>query len=104
MATFIKTSTTGIVTTFGKYAKTVQPGLNFYLPWIQQIHHVSNRTQQKEFKLKIKTKDDVFAHMYLSIQFRVSEENTQKAFYSLADPISQMSTYVENSIRSHAPK
>ncbi len=103
MATFIKTATTGVVTTFGKFTTTCKPGLKFYVPFLQRIFHVSNRTQQKEFQFRVKTKDDVFAKLSLAIQFKIKEENTEKAFFSLDDPISQMSSFVENSIRSQAP-
>lgn len=104
MATFIKTATTGIITTFGKFTSTARPGLQFYLPIVQTVHHVSNRTQQKDFSFRILTKDKVFANMSLAIQYRIDEKDTSKAFFSLDNPISQMSSYVENSIRSHAPK
>lgn len=104
MATFIKTATTGIITTFGKFTSTAQPGLKFFIPVVQTIHHVSNRTQQKDFSFRILTKDKVFANMSLAIQYRIDEKDTAKAFFSLDNPISQMSSYVENSIRSHAPK
>ncbi|VBB18032.1 stomatin family protein [Yasminevirus sp. GU-2018] len=104
MATFVKTATTGIVTTFGKYTKTVGPGLKLYVPGAQVVHHVSNRTQQEGFNLRVLTQDKVFANLSLAIQYRIKEEDTAKAFFSLNNPIAQMSSYVENSIRSHAPK
>lgn len=104
MATFIKTATTGVVTTFGKFTGIAKPGLKFYIPIIQSVHHVSNKTQQEDFTFRILTKDKVYANMGLAIQYRVLAEDTEKAFFSLDNPIAQMSSYVENSIRSHAPK
>jgi len=104
MATFIKTSTTGIVTKFGKFSRLAQPGLNLYIPFIEKVIHVSNKTQQKIFELEVYTKDRVFAKLNLAIQYKIESEDTDRAFFSLEDPISQMGSYVENSIRSETPK
>src|SRR5271170_2343543 len=104
MAAFIKTSTTGILTTFGKFTRTMAPGLNLYLPFVQKVHPVSNRTQQKEFEFRVLTQDKVFATMKIAIQYKIKEEDTPKAFFSLDRPIDQMGSYIENSLRSHAPK
>jgi regulator of protease activity HflC (stomatin/prohibitin superfamily) len=104
MATLIKTSTTGIVTTFGKFSGLVSPGLKFYIPFVQKVIHVSNKTQQKVFELEVYTKDRVFAKLNLAIQYKIATHDTDKAYFSLDDPISQMGSYVENSIRSETPK
>jgi regulator of protease activity HflC (stomatin/prohibitin superfamily) len=104
MATFINTATTGIITTFGKFTSIAQPGLKFYIPYVQEVHHISNKTHQKDFNFRILTKDKVFANMGLAIQYKIDEKDTLKAFFSLERPITQMGSYVENSIRSHAPK
>jgi regulator of protease activity HflC (stomatin/prohibitin superfamily) len=104
MATFIKTSTTGVVTTFGKYTKMMRPGLNFYIPFVQRVYPVSNRTLQKDFKFRVLTKDKVFANMSLSLQYKIKSEDTAQAFFSLDKPVEQMGSYIENSLRSHAPK
>jgi regulator of protease activity HflC (stomatin/prohibitin superfamily) len=101
--TFIKQSTSGVVTTFGKYSRTMKPGLRVYTPILQKVHRVSNRTQQNEFNFRVMTKDKVFTDMKLAIQYKIKEEDSYKALFSLDDPIAQMSSYVENSIRSHAP-
>lgn len=104
MATFIKTATTGVATTFGKFTRTMSPGLNFYFPFVQTVYHVSNRTQQKVFKFRVLTQDKVFANTTLALQYRIKEEDTSKAFFSLDKPIDQMASYIENSLRSHVPK
>lgn len=104
MATFVKTATTGIVTTFGRFTRTMRPGLNFYIPIIQNVYHVSNRTHQKDFNFRIKTKDNVFANLSLALQYRIDAKNAPSAFFALDRPIEQMAAYIENSLRSHAPQ
>ena len=104
MLKFIKQSTTGIVTTFGKFSRLTPPGITFYVPFAQKINIVSNRTHQIDLKLNILTKDKAFADIYMAVLYGVKSEDSAKALFSLDDPTKQISSYVENSIRSHAPK
>lgn len=101
MFKFISTSTTGIKTTFGKFSGSVKPGLTFYIPFIQNINIVSNRLTQKEFIFEVKSKDNIFSQLKISVQYRIREENTEKAFYGLSDPIEQMKSYVEGVLRPY---
>lgn len=103
MLRFIQTSSSAIVQTFGRYTKTVGPGLRLYIPVIQKITPVSHRLQQNNFHFQVKTKDNSFVRLGLAIQYRIKPENTQKAFFSLDDPIRQMDSYIENEIRAKVP-
>ena len=38
----------GVVTRFGRYSTTVQPGLHFKLPWIDEIYKVQSKRRQEE--------------------------------------------------------
>ena len=101
---FILTSTTGIKETFGRFTRIVQPGLNFYIPFIQKITPVSNRLHQDTFKFDVKTKDNVFARISIAVQYRIKGEDSQKAFYSLSNPKEQIDAYIENAVRSKVPQ
>ena len=57
---FIPTAFTGVRQTFGRFTGLCKPGLNLYIPVIQKITEVSNMVQSREFKLRVKTKDNVF--------------------------------------------
>lgn len=104
MAKFINTATTGVRQTFGKYTGTVAPGLRFYIPGVQTITPVSNRLTQDAFAFEVKTKDNVFARIGLAVQYRVQEDDTAKAFFSLENPAEQIDAYVENVVRAKVPK
>jgi regulator of protease activity HflC (stomatin/prohibitin superfamily) len=107
--TFVDTATTGVRQTFGKAGGMwtsdvmVQPGLRFYLPIFQSISHVSTRQAQHTFSLEVKTSDDVFAHLSISVQWRIEPKNVGTAFFSLSDPLDQIRSYVDNVVRSRAP-
>jgi regulator of protease activity HflC (stomatin/prohibitin superfamily) len=101
---FISTSCTGVFQTFGKFSKTVKPGIKFYIPFLQRIDIVSNRLNQNEFYFEAKTKDNVFTNLDISIQYKIKPENTETAFYSLYNYKKQIKSFVKNVIRSTVPK
>lgn len=104
MLKFIPTSKTGIKTTFGKFTKTLEPGLSFYIPVIQNIKLVSNRLTQDTFKFEVKTNDNVFANLHIAVQYKVNPEDSRNAYYSMEDPVEQINAYVENVIRTTVAK
>lgn len=104
MFRFIQTSNTGVVQTFGKFTKTISPGLNFYFPYIQSISVVSNKLSQNTFGLEVRTKDNTFVNLSLAVQYKINTEDTEKAFFSLHNPKEQMNAYIENSVREFASK
>lgn len=100
----IKTSSTGVLQSFGKFSRTLDAGLHLYVPFIQRIDTVSNRLRQSDFKFEVKTKDNVFAILDIAVQHTVLPEDTEKAFYSLSNYESQTRSYIENVVRAQVPK
>lgn len=101
--TIVPTAKTGIRTHFGQAVGHAKPGLNFYIPYVQKIIPISNRLTQESFKFSTKTKDNVFAGLGIAVQFRIKEENSMKAHYSLDDPIGQLNSYIKNCIQATVP-
>ena len=44
----VKTEEVGVITRFGKYSRTVAPGLNFKIPFLETVYKVPVERQQKE--------------------------------------------------------
>lgn len=101
---FIETASTGVRQTFGRFSGLSQPGLRLYVPFIQTITPISNRVQQDVFTFETKTKDNVFVVLGIAVQYQIKPENTEKAFFSLDNPIEQINSYIENVVRSRVPK
>lgn len=101
---FIPSATTGIVQTFGRFSRTMSPGLNFYIPIIQKISIVSNRLTEKRYDFEVKTKDNTFAILKVAVQFQIKPENSGTAFFSLDNPDGQIESFVEDILRSEVPK
>lgn len=102
MLKFIKTSTTGILTTFGKYDRLMRPGLNWYIPYIQRVIVVSNRLTEDSLVSRVLTKDRVFANFSISIQYKINPDDSEKAYFNLDNPSDQMKSYISNELRRYA--
>lgn len=103
MFRFIPTATTGVRQTFGKFTGICSPGLNLYIPIIQSITPVTNMVMNKDFQLHVKTKDNVFTDLDIKVQYKIKQEDTERAFFSLNNPDQQIDSYVQNVVRSKVP-
>ena len=71
MFRFIDSMTTGVVTTFGSFTRLATPGLNFYIPFIQKMHIISNRLCENHCNIVVRTSDKVFPKLDITIQYKV---------------------------------
>lgn len=110
----VDTGTRKIVQRFGKFRFVAQPGLNFKVPFIDQIAlagdtdsdgdreaPIDMRIQQLDLVVETKTKDNTFLKVHLAVQFQVADP--EKAYYRLDDPEEQVSAYVFDVVRSQVP-
>lgn len=100
----IQTANVGVRTTFGKYTSTLSPGLNWRLPLVHKVFNVPTCIRQDQFRFRVKTLDNAFSTVNLAVQYKVEEEDAPKALFSMANPRSQIESYIENVIRSNVPK
>jgi len=101
----VETQSVNIVERFGKFIRIQKAGLNFKIPFIEMVAgRVSLRIQQLDIVAETKTKDNVFVHMKVSVQFLVEEAKATDAFYKLTNARAQMESYVFDVIRSSLPR
>lgn len=104
MGAIISTSESAIRQTLGKASQdTIGPGLTLYVPFVQKILRVSNKLQQDDFMFTVKTANNVFTKIRLSVQYRIEPQNSHAAIFSLGQPKKQIEAYVENIVRSMVP-
>lgn len=109
MIHIIPGKTAYVVETFGRpNNRALTPGLNFTFPWpIQSIAGKVN-LQLREIKtnVAVKTSDNVFLGLPVAVQYKADEEpaGTVKAFYELAEPEEQISSFILNNVRQSAAK
>src|SRR6184192_2622138 len=101
----VETAAAVVVQRMGKFQRVATAGMNFKLPYIDQIAgRIDLRVQQLALDVETKTKDNVFVKIPVSVQYHVIPEKVYAAFYKLANPKQQISSYVFNVILGHVPK
>jgi regulator of protease activity HflC (stomatin/prohibitin superfamily) len=101
----VPTAKAAIVQRFGRFVRVAGAGLNFKLPWIEQVvAKVDLRVQQLDVKMETKTKDNVFVAIPVSVQYHVLPDRVYEAYYKLSDPKEQIGSFVFNVILGHVPK
>lgn len=64
---------------------------------------VSFRVQQINVRVETKTADNVFLTTVVTVQYQVVREKVYEAFYSLTNPVQQMTAHIYDVIRSQLP-
>jgi regulator of protease activity HflC (stomatin/prohibitin superfamily) len=103
----INQGTVGVVTMFGKYRRVLHPGLNFIIPFFEQISKrvsIQNRSVEMEFQAVTADQANVyFKNMLLYAVQNESDETIQKVafkFISERDLMQALSRTIEGTIRS----
>ena len=104
----VDTSTTQIVTHFGKFDRVARPGLHFMacccIGYESVAGTLSMRVQQADVRCTTKTLDNVFVRVDVAVQFQVKPGDEKAAFFRLSDPVHQIESFVFDAIRSEVPK
>ncbi len=101
----VKQQTAAVVERFGRFLSIRNSGLQFKIPIIDKIAgRVNLKIQQLDVIVETKTKDDVFVHLKISVQFQVIRDKVYDAFYKLENPQNQITSYVFDVVRAEVPK
>lgn len=101
----VKQQTAAIIERFGKFNGIRHAGLNLKIPIIDRIAaRMSLRIQQLDVTVETKTKDDVFVHLKISVQYVIKREKVYDAFYKLQNPHEQITSYVFDLVRAEVPR
>jgi regulator of protease activity HflC (stomatin/prohibitin superfamily) len=95
-----------LVERFGKFVRVVGPGLHQKTPFAERVaDRMSLQVEQLNLEIETKTKDNVFVHVKIAIQYKVgdSDEQVKNACYKLDSPEVQMESYAFDVVRSHVP-
>lgn len=101
----VRQQTSVIVERFGKFQSIRQAGLNIKIPLVDKIAgRISLKIQQLDVIVETKTKDDVFVHLKISVQFLISKNHVYDAFYKLQNPHEQITAFIFDVVRAEVPK
>ena len=96
----------GIVERFGKFVRVAGPGLQTKTPFVERVAgRMSLQVEQLNADIETKTRDNVFVHVQLAVQYKVGADpqQVQDAYYKLDNPEVQMQSYAFDVVRSHIP-
>lgn len=93
----IKQASVGLKEKWGRFVGILQPGLHFYIPGVEDIHVLPTNTRTVPYKFSVKTKDNVFVTMSVTVSYKVGDP--ERAFYNLRNPDRQISDAIEDSVR-----
>ncbi|MFQ3652206.1 MAG: SPFH domain-containing protein [Gemmataceae bacterium] len=101
----VEQQTAAIVQRFGKFVAIATPGLNLKIPLIDAVAgRINLRVQQLDVRVETKTEDNVFLQAVVSVQYHVLPTKVYEAFYRLADPEAQITSYVFDVVRARVPQ
>ena len=101
----VKQQTIAIIERFGKFQSIRNSGLQLKIPLVDKVAgRVSLRVQQLDVIVETKTKDDVFVHLKISVQFLIRPDHVYDAFYKLQNPHEQITAFIFDVVRAEVPK
>eukprot|EP00993_Chasmostoma_nieuportense_P002430 NODE_3225_length_1007_cov_30.409091_g3079_i0.p1 GENE.NODE_3225_length_1007_cov_30.409091_g3079_i0~~NODE_3225_length_1007_cov_30.409091_g3079_i0.p1 ORF type:complete len:296 (+),score=104.03 NODE_3225_length_1007_cov_30.409091_g3079_i0:44-889(+) len=100
----INTSEVGITECWGKFDNVSRAGFHFINPLTTSLAGMLTlRIQELNVRIETKTLDNVFVICAVSVQYKVLEDEIQKAFYELSSTEQQLQSYVFNNVRAQIP-
>jgi regulator of protease activity HflC (stomatin/prohibitin superfamily) len=96
--------TCAIIERLGKFNRIAYAGLHFKLSVLESVKgRMSLRIHQLDVDVETKTKDNVFVHVVIAVQYRVLAEKIYEAYYTLHNPLEQIRAFVFDLVRAQVP-
>lgn len=91
-----------VIERFGKYIKTLSPGLNFIIPFLDRVAHKTSilERQLNDFEISVITSDNVEVRLKSTVFFRVTD--AAKSVYRIDDVAHALNTAATSIVRSAA--
>ena len=104
----VQQGTVAVITIFGKYQRMMKPGLNFRIPFIEQIfRRISTQNKSVEIEFQAITQDQANVHFKTLIIFAVMDDNEETVkraafkFINDANFMQSLIRTVEGSVRGY---
>ena len=101
----VQQESAAIIQRLGKFTGIAEAGFHLKAPFLDRIAgRVNLRVRQLDTQVETKTRDNVFVHVIVSVQFFVIRDKIFEAFYRLNNPEAQIQSYVFDVVRAQVPK
>lgn len=105
MAFAVEQQEASIVERWGRFNRVARAGLNWKIPFAERIAgDVDMRVRQLAVKIETKTKDNVLLVISANVQYQIEQGKEAQWFYAMDNGVQQVSAFVMNVVRAHAPK
>ena len=93
-----------VIEKFGKYSRTLEPGLKFIIPWLEVVRHEVSilERQLPDLQQDAITKDNVVIQCVIAVFYRV--ESPERTVYRIADIDGAVTTTIAGIVRSEIGK
>lgn len=100
----VSQQTIAVIERFGKFSRLAHAGLNFKIPFIDNIAGFVNlKIRELTLLVETKTLDNVFVKLVISVQYQAIEDKCFEAFYKLENHTAQIQSFVFDAIRAKVP-
>ncbi len=101
----VKQQTVVVIERLGKFNSSRSAGLQVKIPILDRIAgRMSLRVQQLDVIIETKTRDNVFVHLKISVQYQILQDKVYEAFYKLQNPHEQITSFIFDVVRAEVPK
>lgn len=101
----VREQTAVVIERLGRFNRIANSGFGMIIPFIdRKTATVNLRVQQLDVEIETKTKDDVFVHLQVSVQYKIDRNSVKAAYYSLDNPRNQIASYIFDDVRAEVPK
>lgn len=92
-----------VIERLGKFHAIFGAGLHLRIPLIdRKVATLSLQIQQMEAHVKVKTQDNVFVTLPVTVQYRIQETNVRQAHYEIENPGAAIEALVLNEVKTTA--
>jgi regulator of protease activity HflC (stomatin/prohibitin superfamily) len=93
-----------IVTRWGRFVRVAPRGFNIKLPFIERIAgRLSLKVTQLDVRVETMTLDNATLTATVSVFYQVKADQARQAFYTMANPVQQITANVNSVILAHMP-
>lgn len=100
----IRQGTTGLVEVFGKYRRSLKPGINWVVPMVSRVTTVCNMQSTNSLNIPAITKDSVNCNISAVYNTQVSHDDSYLFAYSIADPLQYINGKISSLVRSETAR
>lgn len=104
MFKIIKQGTVGIKETLGKFTRSLDPGIHFYIPLVQSVFPINTQINEIKMDIDARTADKTFSLIKVAVHYQVDNNQIERAVYTQRKAVDQLASFAEKEVRAVVSK